>query len=212
MAWAVPSNSATLNSHLILYNHCKELTAAQVNTYFTRGNHSSLNSYLHLWKDRHLSKKDGRESLSTSPWDRKRVGIVLLSILASVRKQEDSVTGHLGEMLDSTASPSAQQAYLRNDNTGEKKEVGKKSHIVGTTTMEKGRMLHQCYYRTGFPVHGLPVQGSLVLVPASSTEAYAVVSFTPTCCWRKREWKQTNKKPKKKAQPTPKNPNKPPTK
>lgn len=131
MAWAVPSNSATLNSHLILYNHCKELTAAQVNTYFTRGNHSSLNSYLHLWKDRHLSKKDGRESLSTSPWDRKRVGIVLLSILASVRKQEDSVTGHLGEMLDSTASPSAQQAYLRNDNTGEKKEVGKNPTLLG---------------------------------------------------------------------------------
>lgn len=50
----------------------------------------------------------------------------------------------------------------------------------GMMIVEKGRMFYKCH-RTSFPIHYVPKQGSLMLVPASSIKAHVAASFTGTC-------------------------------
>lgn len=53
----------------------------------------------------------------------------------------------------------------------------------GMMIVEKGGMFYKCH-RTSFPIHCVPKQGLLMLVPASSIKAHVAASFTGTHWWR----------------------------
>lgn len=58
--------------------------------------------------------------------------------------------------------------------------------------VEKDRMLHKCH-RMSFPIHCIPEQGLLMMVPASSIKAHVAASFTGTR-WSREVNKTINKK------------------